>query len=43
MNCKIMCEGKECATIECKESGISINYTEDGKKMCANLGGGCCC
>lgn len=31
--CKIVCNGKEVATISCTENGINIKSTEEGKKF----------
>ncbi len=36
-DCKIVCGGKEVATITCGEDGFSIKCTEEGNKMCAEL------
>jgi hypothetical protein len=41
-DCKIVCNGKEVATIKCDENGFSIKCTEEGKEMCKELGKGCC-
>ncbi|VVB83270.1 Uncharacterised protein [uncultured archaeon] len=41
-DCKIVCDGAEVATIKCGNDGFSINCTEKGKKMCKELGKGCC-
>ena len=32
--CKVVCDGKEVATIKCSEDGINIKPTEEGKSMC---------
>lgn len=36
--CKIVCEGKEVATISCTKEGINIKCTEDVKQLFK----GCC-
>ena len=42
-DCKIVCDGKEVATISCTEDGINIKCTEDGKALCGEFcGKGCC-
>ncbi len=40
--CKIVCEGKEIATIDCGEDGFNIKFTEEGKAMCKDMHKGCC-
>ncbi|MCK5698678.1 MAG: hypothetical protein KAH93_02440 [Candidatus Aenigmarchaeota archaeon] len=40
--CKITCDGKEVATIECKEDGINIRCTKEGKNLCKEFDKGCC-
>jgi hypothetical protein len=40
--CKVVCEGKEVATISCDEGGFSIKCTEEGKKLCGEMKAGCC-
>lgn len=40
--CKIVCDGKEIATIKFSEKGFSVECTEDGKKMCKELHAECC-
>ncbi|MDD5111624.1 MAG: hypothetical protein PHG85_03700 [Candidatus Altiarchaeota archaeon] len=46
MECKITCDGKECATISRTKDGISVKWTDECKKQCASLCGGdakgCC-
>jgi hypothetical protein len=32
-DCKIVCDGKEVATISCGEDGFSIKHTKDGKEL----------
>jgi len=39
--CKVVCDGKEVATINCSRDGFSIKCTEEGKSMCKELKG-CC-
>jgi hypothetical protein len=39
--CKIVCDGKEVATISCSEDGFSIKCTDEGKEMCKQFCG-CC-
>ena len=41
MKGKIVCDGKECATIICKDDGFEVKCTEDGKAMCKEFKG-CC-
>ena len=41
MECKITCDGKECATINCKDDGFEVKCTEEGKNMCKQFKG-CC-
>ena len=42
-DCKIVCDGKEVATITCSEDGLNIKCTEDGKALCGEFcGKGCC-
>lgn len=31
--CKITCDGKEIANLDCSKGGLSVKYTEDGKKF----------
>ncbi len=38
MECKIVCDGKECATVECGDGEFKVKLTEEGKKMKEN----CC-
>lgn len=33
MECKIVCDGKEIASINCSEEGAFIKCTEEGAKM----------
>ena len=40
-DCKIVCEGKEIATISCSEDGIVIKHTKEGKELLKDLKG-CC-
>ena len=44
--CKIVCNEKEIATINCTEDGINVKCTEDGKNFCKEFIGkeskGCC-
>ena len=40
--CKIVCNGKEVAAINCSDGEISIKCTEEGKRMCSELAKGCC-
>lgn len=40
--CKVVCEGKEVATIKCGEDGFSVICTEEGKKLCKEIKSGCC-
>jgi hypothetical protein len=32
--CKIVCDGKEVATIKCDKKGLHILPTEEGMKLC---------
>jgi hypothetical protein len=41
-DCKIVCDGKEVATIKCSEKGFSIECTDEGKQMCREMSKGCC-
>ncbi|MFC2162052.1 hypothetical protein ACFLRF_00090 [Candidatus Altiarchaeota archaeon] len=41
-DCKIVCGGKEMATISCSEDGIKIQATDDGKKFFSKMSAGCC-
>jgi hypothetical protein len=41
-DCKIVCNGKEAATVKCSKDGISIDFTEAGKAMCKDQCIGCC-
>jgi hypothetical protein len=41
-DCKIVCDGKEIATINCAEGEFSLKYTAEGKKLCKELCPGCC-
>jgi hypothetical protein len=36
-DCKIVCEGKEVATISCTGDGFNIKHTEEGKKFCKEM------
>ena len=38
MACEIVCDGKKVGTITMSEEGISVKFTEAGKKLCKN----CC-
>jgi len=38
-DCKVVCDGKEVATLTCSDEGFSVKCTEEGKKLCK---GGCC-
>jgi hypothetical protein len=40
-DCKIVCDGKEVASVSCTEDGLNIKYTKEGKKMCGMFKG-CC-
>lgn len=40
--CKIVCDGKEIATIKCSENGFSVECTEEGKNMYKGITEGCC-
>jgi hypothetical protein len=40
--CKIVCDGKEVAVINCSEDGFTIKCTEEGKKLCSGMAKGCC-
>ena len=40
--CKIVCDGKEVATINCSEEGFSLKCTEEGKKLRKEFKCGCC-
>ena len=40
--CKVTCDGKEVATINCTEDGFTVKCTEEGKSMCKGMKGGCC-
>lgn len=40
--CKIICEGKEVAIIDCTKDGFNIKCTQEGKKMCEEFGKECC-
>ena len=31
--CKIVCSGKDVATVNCTKNGCNIEYTEYGKKL----------
>jgi|GEM_PF-3044970 hypothetical protein len=46
MKCKIICDEKEVATIDCSDGKIKIESTDEGKKICKKLCGddksGCC-
>jgi hypothetical protein len=41
-DCKIVCDGKEIATIACGDGAFSIKCTEEGKKMFKEMHKGCC-
>ena len=38
--CKVVCDGKEIATLTFSEDGFSFKHTEEGKKCCKEHG--CC-
>jgi len=43
--CKIVCNGKDVAVINCSEDGFNINCTDEGKNLCKQFfseGKGCC-
>jgi hypothetical protein len=40
--CKVVCDGREVAVINCSEDGFSLKCTEEGKKLCKELKCGCC-
>ncbi len=39
--CKVVCDGKEVATLTCSEDGFSVKCNEECKKMCKGMKG-CC-
>jgi hypothetical protein len=39
MSCKIICNDKEVANIECSKDGLNIKCTEEGKELCKNMCG----
>lgn len=41
-NCKIVCDGVEIASIDCRKDGFSIKCTDEGKEMCKDICKGCC-
>jgi len=41
-DCKIVCEGKEIAVINCEKEGINVRFTEEGKKLCGEFCKDCC-
>ncbi|MFH1722542.1 MAG: hypothetical protein ABH950_08075 [Candidatus Altiarchaeota archaeon] len=40
--CKIVCNGKDIATIDCNKDGITIKCTKEGKDICGEMTKGCC-
>jgi hypothetical protein len=40
--CKITCDGKELATMDCKQDGIQIKWDKDCKDTCKGFFKGCC-
>jgi hypothetical protein len=40
-DCKIVCDGKEIATISCTKDGFSVKCTEKGKELCKEFGCEC--
>lgn len=40
-DCKIVCDGKEVATISCGQDGVAIKCTKEGKELCKEFRG-CC-
>ncbi len=40
-DCKVVCEGKEIASISCGEGGMTIKCTKEGKELCKEFKG-CC-
>jgi hypothetical protein len=41
-NCKIVCDGKEVATIIHSKDGVSFKVTPEGKKLFKDCKCGCC-
>ena len=39
--CKVVCEGKEVATISCDKEGVTIKCTKEGKELFKEFKG-CC-
>jgi hypothetical protein len=40
--CKITCDGKEVATINCGDDGFNVKCTEEGKEMFKDCCKECC-
>jgi len=40
--CKVVCDGKEMATIDCREDGLQIKWSQDCGTLCKGLFKGCC-
>ncbi|MBC8500241.1 MAG: hypothetical protein ISS25_01070 [Nanoarchaeota archaeon] len=40
--CKIVCDGKEIATLTCTEGGFTVKCTEEGKELCREMCKECC-
>ena len=40
--CKIVCDGKEMAKIDCTKEGIVIKCSDDCKNLGKEFFGGCC-
>ena len=40
--CKIVCDGKELATIDCRQDELKIKWSEDCKDLCKGFFKGCC-
>ena len=40
--CRVVCDGKEMATIDCREDGLQIKWSEDCRNLCKGVFKGCC-
>lgn len=40
--CKVVCDGKELATVDCSKDGIRIRWSDGCKDACKGAIKGCC-
>jgi hypothetical protein len=40
--CKVVCDGKELATVDCGRDGLSVRWSKDCNDKCEGISKGCC-